>query len=77
MGDKEVRLNQSQRNENATPAAQSSATFKTNIRIEKRDYASAAALKPTKFSKSLGQKSGTKHVNRKGNSQAELPHKNS
>lgn len=49
-GDEEVRLNQCQRKENATPAAQSSATVKTNTRIEKRDYASVAASRPAKIS---------------------------
>lgn len=49
IGDEEVRLNQSQRKENTTPAAQSSATVKTNTRIEKRDYASVAASRPAKI----------------------------
>ena len=49
VGDKEVRLNQSQKNEGATPATQSSATGKVNAHTEKRDYASVAASKPAKI----------------------------
>ena len=49
IGDEEVRPSQSQRNENATPVAQSSATVKTNTRIERRDYATVAASRPAKI----------------------------